>query len=61
MGPERFGEGAAEDTEFLRHKPELMMDIIDGVREFNVKPYDQVWKCHQCDYHEHEDSAICKG
>lgn len=60
-GPERFEEGAAEDTEFLRGKPELMMDIIDGVREYNKKPYDQVWKCHPCEYHEHEESAICRN
>lgn len=58
--PERFEEGAANDIEFLIDKPELMMDILEGVREYNKKPYDQVWKCHRCEFHEHEDSAICK-
>ncbi|KAK5957785.1 hypothetical protein OHC33_000974 [Knufia fluminis] len=60
-GPELFDEGADNDTTFLAGKQELMMEIVNGVRDYNKKPYDQVWKCHRCEYHEHEESVICKS
>ena len=59
--PEVFEEGAAEDIEFLDDKPELMMEILEGVRDYNKMPYGQVWKCHKCEFHEHEDSPICRN
>lgn len=58
-GPESFREGADNDIAFLHAKAELMLEIITGVREYNEKPYAQVWKCSRCEYHEHEQSDIC--
>lgn len=60
-GPETFDEGAVNDFESLRDKPELLMEILEEMREYNKKPYGQVWKFHRCEYHEHEESAICKA
>ena len=58
-GPESFEDGGDNDLSFLIDKPELMVEIMQGIREFNKTPYDQVWKCHKCEYHEHEESCIC--
>jgi len=58
-GPELFEEGATDDMQFLMDKPDLLLEILQGVRDFNKKPYDQVWKCNRCTYHEHTESTIC--
>jgi len=36
------------------------LDILEGVRDYNKKPWDLVWKCHRCEFHEHEESTICR-
>lgn len=59
-GPDRFEDGAANDIGFLSDKPELMLDILEGVRDHIKKPWGQVWKCHRCEFHEHEESTICR-
>jgi len=59
-GPDRFEDGGDNDIGFLSDKPELMLDILEGVRDYNKKPWDLVWKCHRCEFHEHEESTICR-
>lgn len=59
MTPSQYERGETNDIEFLHDKPQLMMEVLGGVRDFHKLPHDQVWLCDTCEYHEHVDGVRC--
>lgn len=61
MRPSDFEKGKDNDTKYLSDNPELLLDIIDGVRDWHTEPWPQVWDDDICAFHEHADGVKCEA